>query len=323
MRLFLILAVGVFTLMGAVAPACADLMDEVYQLTDRKQYGAAMEKLDKFLEKNPNDAQARFLKGLVLTERGQRDDAIVIFRNLSQDYPDLPEPYNNLAVLYAEKGLYDEARSALKKAIKTHPTYATAHENMGDIYAKMASKSYRKALSLSGTNLAIKTKLDHIKRVFVSNTSTPQVSKDKPHRERSKARPAKTIKKTAKPAKKINDSKLDDLIVVERAVKNWVNVWTALDIDGYLNAYSKKFRTPPKFPNYSAWVQNRKRVLGKATSIRVTYKNLRVKLLDENLARAEFTQHYWSPSYKDKVNKTLTLAREGSEWKIVWERSDG
>jgi tetratricopeptide (TPR) repeat protein len=320
MRFIFLLVVGFFTVLGSIAPAHSNLIDEVYLLTDRKQYGAALDKLNTFLKTNPDDAQARFLKGLVLTERGQRDQAIVIFRDLSKDYPDLPEPYNNLAVLYAEKGMYDKARTALQKAIETHPTYATAHENMGDIYAKMASRSYRKALSLNSANDEIKTKIGHIKKVFVSHITPPKELKER------KSNNKKVVKK--KSAKKPRPTKSarqknTDIVEVKNAVDSWAKAWTSLNINNYLNSYSKKFRVPPKFPNYNAWVQNRKRVIGKAKTIRVTYEGLSVILLDKNLARAEFKQNYWSPNYKDQVNKTLTLAREGKKWKIVWERSEG
>ena len=96
-----------------------------------------------FLKAHPKDARGRFLKGLILTEQNKRADAIAVFIGLVQDYPELPEPYNNLGVLYASQGEYDKARTALEMAIRTHPGYATAHENLGDIYAKMASQDYR------------------------------------------------------------------------------------------------------------------------------------------------------------------------------------
>ena len=83
------------------------------------------------------------MKGLILTEQGKPADAIKIFTGLTEDYPELPEPYNNLAVLYASQGQYDKARTALEMSIRTHPSYATAHENLGDIYAKMASPGLR------------------------------------------------------------------------------------------------------------------------------------------------------------------------------------
>ncbi|MBF0382086.1 MAG: tetratricopeptide repeat protein [Magnetococcales bacterium] len=316
MRLFIIFIVGFFALFGATAPAHSGLMDDIYKLTDQKQYDAAMDKLNQYLEKKPKDAQARFLKGLVLTEQGKRDKAITIFQALSKDYPDLPEPYNNLAVLYAEKGQYDQARDALAKAIKSHPTYATAHENMGDIYAKMASKSYRKAISLSGSNKTLDRKLEHIKLVLVPGYIQQ-------HEEASSEE--EPVQQSSQPVAEIEEEQdgSDDVEAVEMAVEQWAAAWTSLNINDYLNSYSKKFRPPAKFPNYSAWVQNRKRVIGKAKTIKVTYKGLNVTFLKKDLARAEFEQNYWSPNYKDKVNKTLTLARENGAWKIVWERSDG
>ncbi|MBF0194766.1 MAG: tetratricopeptide repeat protein [Magnetococcales bacterium] len=310
MRLLIIFIVGFTALFGATVPAHSGLMDDIYKLTDQKQYDAAMKKLNQYLATKPKDAQARFLKGLVLTEQGERDKAIKIFQALSNDYPDLPEPYNNLAVLYAEKGNYDQARDALAKAIKSHPTYATAHENMGDIYAKMASKSYRKAISLSGSNKTLDRKLDHIKMVLVPG-ATQQYEPEEPQTT------------AAKPEEMASNDENIDMQDVEQAVEDWATAWTSLNINDYLSSYSKKFRPPAKFPNYSAWVQNRRRVIGKAKTIKVTYNDLSVTFLNKDLARAEFEQNYWSPNYKDRVNKTLTLAREGGMWKIVWERSEG
>ena len=85
---------------------------------------------------------------MILTEQNKTDDAIKVFTELTEDYPELPEPYNNLAVLYATQGEYDKARKALEMAIRTHPSYAIAHENLGDIYATLASQAYDKALQL-------------------------------------------------------------------------------------------------------------------------------------------------------------------------------
>src|SRR2546425_9737176 len=75
-----------------------------------------------------------------------------IFTKLTQDYPELPEPYNNLAVIYASQGQYEKARAALEQSIRTHPSYATAYENLGDVYAKLASQAYDKALQLDSSN---------------------------------------------------------------------------------------------------------------------------------------------------------------------------
>ena len=152
------------------AGAQSDDYQEASRLFRSGQQAQALERVDSFLKANPKDARARFLKGLILTEQNKAADAIRIFTGLTEDYPELPEPYNNLAVLHASQGQYDKARGALEMAIRTHPSYATAHENLGDIYAKMASQAYDKALQLDKSNAAAQTKLELIKELFSSGT---------------------------------------------------------------------------------------------------------------------------------------------------------
>jgi tetratricopeptide (TPR) repeat protein len=160
--LVLTLCLGVFT----SAWGQSDPLQEANQLFRQGQFDRAMERVNNYLSSKPKDARGRFLKGLILTEQNKPNDAIKIFTDLSQDYPELPEPYNNLAVLYASQGQYDKARNSLEMAIRTHPSYATAHENLGDIYAKMASQAYDKALQLDRGNQAAQSKLNLIKDLF-------------------------------------------------------------------------------------------------------------------------------------------------------------
>lgn len=132
--------------------AWADDFADISKHIKAGQFNEALGKVDAALVKTPKDAQLRFLKGLIYTEQNKSAEAIVIFTKMTEDFPDLPEPYNNLAVLYASAGQYDKARAALEAAIRTHPTYATAYENLGDVYAKLASQAYDKALA--GENFA-------------------------------------------------------------------------------------------------------------------------------------------------------------------------
>jgi len=177
---------AVFALLVALAPvspvwAQADPLQEANQLFRQGQLDRALERVNSFLSSRPKDARGRFLKGLILTEQNKPDDAIKVFTELAQDYPELPEPYNNLAVLYASQGAYDKARNALEMAIRTHPSYATAHENLGDIYAKMASQAYDKALQLDRSNQAAQSKLNLIKELFSQEARPPaKVSATKP-----------------------------------------------------------------------------------------------------------------------------------------------
>ena len=146
-------------------------LQEANQLFRQGQLDRAMDRVNGYLATRPKDAKGRFLKGLILTEQNKSADAIKVFTELTQDYPELPEPYNNLAVLYSAQGQYEKARAALETAIRTHPSYATAHENLGDIYAKMASQAYDKAFQLDRSNQVAQGKLNLIKDLF-SQTST-------------------------------------------------------------------------------------------------------------------------------------------------------
>lgn len=153
-------------------PAAADSLPEIQRLMKQHQYPQALEKVDSYLSSRPKDAQGRFLKGLILTEMERPTQAIEVFTKLTEDYPELPEPYNNLAVLYAQQKQYDRARHALEMAIRTHPSYAIAYENLGDVYAKLASQAYDKALQLDSANAAAQNKLALI-RDLVSTPVKP------------------------------------------------------------------------------------------------------------------------------------------------------
>ncbi|MEO5669867.1 MAG: tetratricopeptide repeat protein, partial [Ramlibacter sp.] len=117
----------------------ADDYSDVTQLMRSGKTSEALAKAEQFIAAKPRDPQMRFLKGVLQTEAGRTPDAIATFTRLTEDYPELPEPYNNLAVLYAGQSQFDKARAALEMAIRTNPSYATAHENLGDVYAKLAS----------------------------------------------------------------------------------------------------------------------------------------------------------------------------------------
>jgi tetratricopeptide (TPR) repeat protein len=149
---------------------------EAQQLLAAGQLPQALTQADSLIAANPKDPQYKFLRGVILTEQHKTAEAIQTFNQLTEQYPELPEPYNNLAVLYAQQGQYDKARAALDMAIRTNPSYATAFENLGDVYAKLASQSYQKALQLDGSKSdATQTKLALIRQLF-SKSTEPQAA---------------------------------------------------------------------------------------------------------------------------------------------------
>ncbi len=154
-----ILALGLAVASLTALPAFADSYSEASQLLKSGQHAEALKQINRHLSAKPKDAQGRFLRGIILTGMNRQKEAIEVFQKLTQDYPDLPEPYNNLAVIYAQQKQYDKAKQALEMAIRTHPAYATAHENLGDIYSRLASQAYGKALQIDSSNASAQTKL--------------------------------------------------------------------------------------------------------------------------------------------------------------------
>jgi Flp pilus assembly protein TadD len=120
---------------------------------------AALVAIDRHLAAKPQDAEARFLRGVILNELGRSAEAFDVFFLLTQDYPELPEPYNNLAVLYAARGEYERARTALEMAIRANPRYATAYENLGDVHARLSTQAYEKAAELDASSQTARAKL--------------------------------------------------------------------------------------------------------------------------------------------------------------------
>ena len=119
----------------------------------------AQEKLDALVAQRPREPRARFLGGVVASEQGRTDAAMAAFRSLIEDYPELPEPYNNLAVLLAQRGEYESARLALETALRTAPDWAVAHENLGDLYARLAAAEYALAAKFDRDNKTAPAKL--------------------------------------------------------------------------------------------------------------------------------------------------------------------
>lgn len=342
-----------FALTGLLAallavPAFADNTADVTKLVRSGQYAEALVKADAFLSKNPRDAQMRFLKGVILTEQNKQADAIAIFSRLTEDFPTLPEPYNNLAVLYAANGQYDKARTALDAAIRTNPTYATAYENLGDVHAKLASQAYDKALQLDSGNSAAKSKLTLV-RTLVSNMNTGAAPKPAanptqqdtvvaaapkapapaaaPPASPSSA-PAAVVKAEPEPVASAKQPPVKSKPVdshaeqdeVMSAVNGWAQAWSAQDVKGYLSFYSNDFQ-PPKGQTRKEWEEDRRsRIEGKGRiSVKIESPTVTV---DANSATVKFRQIYISDRLTVKGRKTLVLTkRNGGKWQIKQEQS--
>lgn len=140
--------------------------DEVSRLTRAGQYEQAIERAQRYLQTNARDPQMRFLVGVAQNQKGDVAAAQETYAQLTQEFPELPEPYNNLAVIHAAAGRYDEARTALEGAIRANPQYAVAHENLGDVYARLAQRAWQRAQQIDAGNRRLEPKLKAVQGIF-------------------------------------------------------------------------------------------------------------------------------------------------------------
>ena len=312
-------------LLGMPLAHAADDYSEITQLLRAGKAQDALAKADQRIGANPRDPQLRFLRGVAQADMGKQAEAVATFTKLTEDYPELPEPYNNLAVLYANQNQLDKARAALEMAIRTNPAYATAHENLGDIYAKLAGQAYNKALQLDATHAnSLRPKLALIRELF-SVDAKGAGAKSAPTVARAAApAPAAapvTAAPTPPPAPAAAATKAAAAIGtekdVEKAVRAWASAWEDQDMHGYLGAYAKNFQ-PKGQPSRAAWEKERReRIVGRP-KITVNVKDLQVTV-DGDKAQARFRQQYSSGSLNVTSRKTLDMVNQAGRWAIVRE----
>jgi tetratricopeptide (TPR) repeat protein len=159
----------------AASPARADDYDDVGALMRSGRMADALRQADAYLTNRPRDPQMRFLKGMIQRETGKIDEAMASFKSLTEDYPELPEPHNNLAVLYASRNDIDKARAALEMAIRANPEYATAHENLGDVYTRLSATAYARAQQLDPANTRLGPKISALLQIFGGSSASAPV----------------------------------------------------------------------------------------------------------------------------------------------------
>jgi Flp pilus assembly protein TadD/ketosteroid isomerase-like protein len=300
---------GIVCALACALPAFANDLEDAAKHLKAGQHKQALERVNKALAAKPRDPQARFLKGLILTEQGNSKEAIDVFTKLTQDYPELPEPYNNLAVIYASQGQYDRARAALEQSIRTHPSYATAYENLGDVYAKLASQAYDKALQIDSSNTAAKNKLSLTRELVGRPSPTAVAAAPKDAVEKPKAVPEKPA---AAPADASDE--------VLKAVNGWAEAWSKKDADAYLAYYAKDFKTPGTEAR-AEWEKARRARITAPKSIAVGVESAKVTMSGADRASVTFRQNYRSDVLKSNTRKTLVMVRANGRWQIVEEKS--
>jgi tetratricopeptide (TPR) repeat protein len=314
------LIVLVFLLVSA--PTVAD--DSMQQLIVQKNYAKAVQTGEALLQKKPGQLSTRFLTAYANQMTGNTERAIELYEGLIRDEPGLPEPRNNLAMIYLERGDYDQASQLLVSAINTRISYAIAYANLSQVYKGIASEAYRRAVSQSSEPASYTHDIELTPITWLDSLE-PEVSSQAgalasaaivsaPTTATAEAEPAATTEAKAQP--KADSTGNETLLIAQ--VKYWAKAWSDKDFDGYRTSYAPGYRD--SFDSHAKWLEHRRSRILRPGEISVEISNIKVRRHGDNRASVDFTQAFSSPTYSDRVVKRLDFERFGAEWKIASER---
>ena len=141
-----VMVCSMFGMAHAQGPAViTDPHQQVEQLMRQDQIEPALAKIQAHLAQRPRDPQMRFCQAVLLTRQGKREQAMQVYTELTQDFPELAEPHNNLGVLQAANNDIDLAQRSFELALRADPQHALAHENLADVLLRQAQRHYQRA----------------------------------------------------------------------------------------------------------------------------------------------------------------------------------
>lgn len=288
-----------------------------------------------------------------LLEQGNYPGAEQIFASLVKDYPTYPQPYNNLAAVYAAQGNYQKARNYLESALATDASYAAVYRNLGTIYAEMARDSYGKALQFEEGQQPVKLQVfvaagskdlvvgGATAKTAATTSKTPKITaaeKSTPagHKQVATAEsaPLKTVplqvpEQTQKPLVAVPQPEAVSVApqkpqpeTPEAFLQRWAAAWSAQDTDAYLSFYAANF-APASGKSRADWEQRRRSRLARPASIKVVLSDFAPVRRTAELLQIELTQDYRSDRYSDRTRKRFDLHRKGESWEILAEHSLG
>jgi tetratricopeptide (TPR) repeat protein len=292
---FLLLLLTLFNIQFSIA---TDINIDKLRTMILSSPSIALTEINLLLETNPNDHNLLFLRAVSQTKLERKKLAIETYKDLIERHPNLPEPYNNLAVLYAEQNNLAKAKEILQKALKTNSTYSIAHINLGDVYTRMASAAYRKAFELDKSPVA-NNKLQLINELFSYSPNMQQKKLTTTHSE---------------PSTQTKKKNLEDLAFL---VEQWKSSWENKDLEAYFSTYSKYFKLKGEM-NYKKWKKIRTEKIINKKEINIELTKISYKYKD-GFWFVSMNQAYSSGNYSDKEEKTLVIINEFGSYKIIEE----
>lgn len=146
---------------------------EIEALYQAGNVDQALARADAAIAAQPRAAQIRFLKGVMLMDQGRNAEAIEVYIALTQDFPELADPYNNLAVMYASSGQLSAALAALQSALRNDPQHQRARENLGDVYLSLALQAWDAAAAQGkGEDAQLQRKLRQAEQIVPASVQS-------------------------------------------------------------------------------------------------------------------------------------------------------
>ncbi len=272
-------------------------------------------------------AVQRFERAVALS-RENPAAAIGMFEALTKDHPSWPEPYNNLAVLYADKGNEKKAEQALLAAMATHPSYSLVHKNLEALYAGMAGRAYRKALNDDSAvpeppTLRLAERIGAA-TLTASAAGTPVAMGEQPPKPEPKP-PVEVAAASATPAAP-EAARPETAEEARRAVlstvASWREAWSSQDVDRYLSFYGHHF-DPGRGMTREHWAAIRRKRVAAPEFIQLQIRNPSVSFEAADRVSVRFLQIYSSNTFDGQTVKTLRLSRGSNGWKIIREETGG
>ena len=293
------------------------------------------------LEQQPDNTRLQFLTAVALQNNNQLDNALQLYQKIIHTYPELPEPRNNLALIYQQQGEHEQAIETLIGSLKTHPAYATAWQNLNKIYQGLAGEAYRKALgkddrprsAINNIQLAALTTLydPPVQPAVITATtelasappepvaSTPQIASS-PAAPVVVTSPAVILAVAATPVAApptTIEQPEDTHQQLIYTLQKWADVWSQKDFDSYVDTYIADYQADKS--SHQAWLEYRRPRILNPQSIIVKLSKFKVKSVSRKQAVVDFHQNFQSPDYSDKVIKRIHLTKTGKGWKISRE----
>lgn len=251
------------------------------------------------------------------------------YQTLVDDYALFPQPYNNLAAIYAKRGDLERSRDYLERAMATDESYVTVYQNLGTVYSEMARDSYGRALQFENGQQAVALQVFGGARLLAVNAtgSEEKTLQQQVPQPTAAPKPVETAQPPIVSAEPAETATEEEILLPEPAsaedfLRRWAAAWSAQDVEAYLGYYAEEF-TPSAGGSREVWATQRKSRLARPKSIDVTLSDFSMVRQADKILQIEVTQSYKSDRYADRTRKLFDLVHDGNDWQIIRERSLG